>query len=136
KSDKLRHHFLPQHHLRLFCKGRPFIHVASRDGARIVKYASIRGQCARHKFYGDKDVEKWLESMESRHAAVFRAVRDLAWDARKEPLSSSEIYQLQEAILLQRYRTPRAARIGAVPTDKVMLRGYAEYLKCQPKSAE
>ncbi len=118
-SQKLNHHFVPQYHFRLFTGGKRYIHLASRDGARFVSCASIKGQCARHKFYGNERVENWLSNLESRHAAVYRAVIDIAWNARTTPLSHEENHQLREAILLQRCRTPRNARIYASSIDQM-----------------
>lgn len=135
-SQKLNHHFVPQYHFRLFTGGKRYIHLASRDGSRFVRFASVKGQCARHKFYGDERVEDWLNNLESRHAAVYRAVMDIAWNARTTPLSDEEDYHLREAILLQRSRTPRNARFHASSTDQMMLYTYCEYLKALPTTPE
>jgi hypothetical protein len=62
-SQKLNHHFVPQYHFRLFTGGKRYIHLASRDGSRFVRFASVKGQCARHKFYGDARVEAWLGNL-------------------------------------------------------------------------
>ena len=134
-SRKLNHHFVPQYHFRVFSGGKRYIHLASRDGSRFVRFASVKGQCARHKFYGDEKVEDWLGSLESRHAAVCRAVLDLAWGRRSSALSPEEDHALREAILLQRARTPRAARVHGSSMDQMMLYAYREYLKALPPSA-
>jgi len=135
-SQKLSHHFVPQYHFRLFMDGKPYIHLAARDGSRFINFASIRGQCARHKFYGDKRIENWLGNLEDRHAPVFRAVADIAWNKRTKTLSDEEDHHLREAILLQRSRTPRNARIQASSTDQMMLYAYCEYLKALPATSE
>jgi hypothetical protein len=131
-SQKLNHHFVPQYHLRLFAGGKRYIHLASRDGSRFVRFASVKGQCARHKFYGDERVEDWLANLESRHAAIYRAVLDIAWTGLTTPLSDEEDSHLREAILLQHSRTPRHAHVQASATEQLMLYTYCEYLKALP----
>jgi hypothetical protein len=135
-SQKLHHHFVPQYHFRLFAGGKRYIHLASRDISRFVRFASVKGQCARHKFYGNERVEDWLSNIESRHAAIYRAVIDIAWDGRTTTLSNEEDNYLREAILLQHSRTPRHARVLASATDQMMLHTYCEYLKALPTTPE
>lgn len=135
-SQKLNHHYVPQYHFRLFTGGKRYVHLASRDGSRFVRFASVKSQCARHKFYGDERVEDWLSNLESRHAAIYRAVVDIAWNARTATLSDEEDYHLREAILLQRTRTPRNARVHASSTDQMMLHTYCEYVKALPTTPE
>ena len=115
--------------------GQRYVHLAARDGSRLVRHAAIRGQCVRHKFYGDTRIEDWLGGLEDRHAPVFRAVLDIAWNGRAA-LSDKEDYYLREAVLLQRNRTPRNAQIQASSLDQMMLYAYLEHLKglsCDPK---
>ncbi len=131
-SQKLNHHFVPQHHFRLFTGGKRYIHLASRDGSRFIRFASIKGQCARHKFYANERVENWLANLESRHAAVYRAVLDIAWNARTTKLSEEEDHRLREAVLLQRSRTPRHAHLQASAMDQMMLHTYSDHLQALP----
>ena len=135
-SHKLNHHFVPQYHFRLFTGGKQYIHLASRDGSRFVCFASVKGQCARHKFYGDERVENWLSNLESRHTDAYRAVINIAWNGRTTTLSDEEDHHLREAILLQRSRTPRNARVHASSTDQMMLYTCCEYLKTLPVTPE
>jgi hypothetical protein len=41
-SQKLNHHFVPQYHFRLFAGGKRYIHLASRDVSRFVRFASVK----------------------------------------------------------------------------------------------
>ena len=134
-GQKQNNHFVPQHHFRLFTGGKRYINVASRDASRFARHASIRHQCARHKFYGNQQVEEWLAELESRHAVVYRAVIDIAWNTRTTPLSDEENQSLREAILLQRIRTPRSARVMASSMEQMMLYGYCEHLKTLPTTS-
>jgi hypothetical protein len=61
---------------------------------------------------------------------------DIAWNARTKTLSAEEDHHLREAILLQRSRTPRNARLHASSTDQMMLYTYCEYLKALPATPE
>lgn len=131
-SQKRNHHFVPQYHFRLFTDGKPYIHVASRDGSRVIHFASVKGQCARHKFYGNEWVENWLSKLESYHASVYRAIINIAWNAQTTVLSKEEGSHLREAILIQHSRTPRNARLHASLMDQMLLHTYWEYLKTLP----
>ena len=135
-GQKQNNHFVPQHHFRLFTGGKRYINVASRDASRFAHSASIRHQCARHKFYGNQQVEEWLAELESRHAAAYRAVIDIAWNTRTTPFSDEENHSLREAILLQRIRTPRSASVVASSMDQMMLYVYCEYLKTLPATSK
>ena len=67
---------------------------------------------------------------------VYRAILSIAWNPRATTLSDDEDYLLREAILLQRARTPRTARIHASTTDQMMLYAYSEYLGGMPATKE
>ena len=103
-----------------------------RDGSCLIHGASIKGQCARHKFYGSTQVEDWLGKLESKHAAVYRAIVDIAWNKRSTLLSDDENLFLREAIILQRVRTPRHAHTVNSMTNDMLLHVYTEYLKSIP----
>ena len=134
-GQKQNNHFVPQHHFRRFTGGKRYINVASRDASRFAHGAGIRHQCARHKFYGNQQVEEWLAELESRHAAVYRAVIDIARSKRTTPLSDDENHCLLEAILLQRIRTPRSAHGMASLMNQMMLYAYCKHLKSLPTTS-
>jgi|GEM_PF-1657732 len=135
-SNKLNHHFVPQYHLRLFTNGERFVHLASRDGQRWIRQASIKGQCARHKYYGTEEVEDWLGALEADHATAYRQAISVAWDETAKPLPAEQDFALREACLLQRARTPRSARTLAAVMDQMLLHTYREHLNAQPDSPE
>jgi hypothetical protein len=134
--EKLNHHFVPQFHFRLFSGGKPYIHVSSRDGSWLACFASIKGQCARHKYYGDQGLEDWLSKREHQYCKVYREVINIAWNGRTEILTQSEDEILREAIVVQRVRTPRHVRSISSGTDQMVLSAYYEYLKESPPSPE
>jgi hypothetical protein len=135
-GEKLNQHWVPQHHLRLFSDGERYIHLVSRDGSRLVERASVKGQCARPRFYGDIATERRLSDLENRHAVAYRRVVKIARGDRGEPLRTAEERTIREALLLQKARTPRNAQMHADAGDQAILYAYHEYLRTQPHSAK
>lgn len=128
-SDKLNQHWVPQFHLKLFSNGNRYIHLALRDGSRVAFKTSIKDQCARHLFYGNRKIEDWLSTLESGHATAYRAVLQIA--DSPSPLNSlrkSDDIQLRQALLVQRARTPRHAQVSGNSMDQAALHTYREYL--------
>lgn len=128
-SDKLNQHWVPQFHLKLFSNGNRYIHLALRDGTRVAFKTSIKDQCARHLFYGNKKIEDWLSTLESGHAAAYRAVLQIADSpSLLNFLRKSDDIQLRQALLVQRARTPRHAQVSGNSMDQAALHTYREYL--------
>lgn len=126
-------HWVPQHHMRLFAGSRRRIGLATRKGGLTVPDASIRHQCARHMFYGDKAIEAALGRLECQHAIAYRAALRHAWDSGP-PLSPMQLYQLREALVLQHGRTPSQVAVSAASMDQMQLHLYAEHLRAKAKS--
>lgn len=126
-------HWVPQHHMRLFAGNSRRIGLVARGGLEPVPSASIRHQCARHMLYGDKHVEAVLGRFETRHALAYRAALLHAWESGPA-LSALQHYQLREALILQRQRTPATAKIAAASSDQMYLNMYAAYLRTRPRS--
>lgn len=135
-GQKLNNHFVPQFLFRRLTEGKRYIHLVSRDGARVVHYASIRGQCARHKFYGSEIIEDWISRLEGHHSAAFCHVHDFAWDSKGYLLSARDHYHLREAVMLQHARTPRKAHMLSTATDQMILYSYRKYLTALPQTPE
>jgi hypothetical protein len=135
-SGRINHHWLPQHHLRLFAGGRPFINLVSRDGNLVVAGAGVRGQCARRRLYRDDRLEESLGVLETRQAPVYRSVAAIASGERNEGLRTREERVLREAMLVQRARTPRNAHVQATSMDAAILSTYADHLEYQTPTAQ
>jgi hypothetical protein len=135
-SEKLNHHFVPQFHLRLFTGGKKYIHLASRDGSRLALFASIKGQCARHRYYGNLGMEEWLGKREHEYAEIFRRILGIAWNGCTALLSKEEENTLREALVIQRVRTPRHVDNICSGIDQVILSTYLEHLKESPETPE
>lgn len=127
---------MPQFHLRLFTGGKPYIHVAARDGSCLACFAAIKGQCARRRYYGDLGMEEWLSKREYRYAKVYREIINIAWNGSTKFLSQEENALIREAIVMQRVRTPRHISNICSGIDQMILSTYYEHLKESPTTPE
>lgn len=133
-SNKLNHHFVPQYFFRQFNGERRYIHLFTLKQAQVIPFAPIRGQCARHKFYGTTEIEDWFSDLEGHHARVLSKLRRYAWDASAPALTQAEIIVLLQAILFQRARTPRACAVLSSGTDDMLLYAYRQNIVTSPSS--
>lgn len=67
--------------------------------------APIKGQCAKHRFYGGNEIESLFCSLESRHSATIRAALDAIWIEGHSSFTPLGMARLMEAIMFQRSRT-------------------------------
>jgi len=128
-SEKLLHHFVPRYYFRLFNGGKRFIHLLRRANGSVVRFASVRGQCARRKFYGSTAIENSLADLEGHHATVLSAITQFARTGRALSLSVEGFNILSQAILLQRSRTPRALNVLVSGGKDLLLHVFHEYVK-------
>jgi hypothetical protein len=131
-ASKLNHHFVPQFLFRFFSAGDRRIHLVTKNPHRLIFDASVRCQCARHKFYGTQEVEDWLAELEGRHAAAFRAILREAWDKSPIGLSDFEKYCLLEGLMLQRARVPRTAANLNYGSEQTVLYLFREHVRKSP----
>jgi hypothetical protein len=128
-GEKLNHHFVPQYLFRLFSGGERRIHlVIKKPHQKLIFDASIKGQCARHKFYGTDEVEDFLANLDGRHAAAYRAVLREVWGNSPTGLSDDEAYCLLEAVMLQRARVPAKAENLGHGSERAALYLFREHL--------
>lgn len=101
-------HFVPRCYLRHFSKDSEgksicLLHIKSR---RLVRVASIKGQCARPYLYGnDLQIEKALQKIEGEYASVFNNVA-----ARPKTPCSEDLKKLRNFMVLQTARTEAAIK--------------------------
>lgn len=69
-ASKLNHHFVPKYLFRLFSGGEDYVHLVLKASSKVVFRASIRHQCAHHKFYGTDEIEDYLSMLDGRHATA------------------------------------------------------------------
>lgn len=131
-ASKLNHHFVPQYLFRFFSAGDRRIHLVTRNPYRLIFDASVKGQCARHKFYGTQEVEDYLAVLECRHAAAFRALLRATWDEPATHLSDSELRSLLEGLMLQRARVPRKVATMSHSMELSVLHMFRDFVKASP----
>ena len=131
-GSKLNHHFVPQYLFRLFSGGERYIHLVTKPTLRIILGASIKGQCARPKFYRTEELEDELAKLDACHAAAYRAVCREAWSSSRIGLNEADIAGLYGGLMLQRARTPRTATQMADGSDRLILYAFREYVKSLP----
>ncbi len=108
-TDHVNQHFVPRFYFKLFTWGGRRIHILLKKESRIITNASIKGQCARHKFYGTSEIESLFSKLEIRHSIAIKKMLELAWPESSTPLNireiASDISSISEAVLFQRART-------------------------------
>lgn len=125
-------HFVPQFYFKMFSGGDRRIHLLHKKDERIVLHASIKKQCARHKFYGSDDIEEALCRLEGQQSAALREIRDLAWSPTPIPLEPHHLARVWEAVMLQRARTELEIEKSTPAHEGLLLTMFTEYLKCAP----
>jgi hypothetical protein len=128
-ADRANQHFVPQFYFKLFTHGERRIHVLLKRSDRIVFNASIKGQCAGHKFYGPKNLESANSEIEARHSAAIRRMIELAWGKTPEPLAPEHLAWLWEAVLFQRARTPLEREKKSPAMEALYLEVFKEHLR-------
>jgi len=94
-------HYVPQFYFRHFSGGGDAICVLLTRSGKIISPASIKHQCARHNFYGSKELEGELSKLEGRHAQALRAVIDVAWVKDAKQPNEEEFWWFFEAVLFK-----------------------------------
>ncbi len=104
-ADRANQHFVPQFFFKMFNGNRRYIHVLMRTNGAVHLNAPIKGQCARHNFYGSQEIESFFSTLEGRSAKAFRHVVDFAWNPERI-LDDTTVFDLLPAVLLE----PRSDR--------------------------
>ena len=130
-------HFVPQFYFKLFTWGDRRIHALLKKENRIIINASIKGQCARHKFYYNREIESLLSKLEIRHNIAIRKMLELAWSESSAPLSipeiASDISVIWEAVLFQRARTYLQIKKESPAMESMLLEAFKNYIEYAPK---
>lgn len=126
------HHFVPQYYFRHFSQGRPYVHLLLRDSGQLVFQASIKGQCAHRNFYGHREVEEVLADLEGRHARATRKAVSHAWGSERAAVDEQMLFELLQALLLQRARTDHEVEKKAPAYEAQVLEMFKEHLRVAP----
>ena len=134
-ANKANQHFVPKFFFKLFNGRERYIHLATKQDTKIVKFASIRHQCARHKYYGSKEFEDFLETYDGRHSlALNRLICDLHAPG-DVPIAFDQMQSLCEFLSLQRARVPRAAEKLAAMNRQLTLGFLGDIIRTSPRTA-
>jgi hypothetical protein len=123
---------VPKFYFRLFTRGDRRIHLLHKKDERILLNASIKGQCARHRFYGPEEVEALFIPLEDQQSVALRQIRDLAWSPAPALLEPHHLARVWEAVLLQRARTELEIEKRSAAREALFLEMFTEYLKRKP----
>lgn len=100
---------MPQFYFRLFNERQKYIHLATKNTSRVITHASVRKQCARHKYYGSTEFEDFLGSLDGKHGRALNILATAARGCDSFGFSDENRRHVLEFIMLQRSRVPRAA---------------------------
>lgn len=131
-SNGLNQHFVPKFYFRLFTRGEKWIHLLRKGEDRISLEAPIKGECARHKFYGDPKIEHLFSKVEGQHSTVLRHLRDFAWQS-SPPIRPADLARLHEAVLFQRSRTELEVEKNWPATQAFLLETFKEFVRRDPR---
>ena len=123
------HHFVPQYYFRLFTGGAKHVCAYLTQHDRIVPRAPIRGQCARHKFYGNQAIESTFSHLEGEHASCLRVLIQASTTGDASAFSDADFVRLIQAIAFQRWRTELEAEKEFPAYESWLLAGFTEHLR-------
>ena len=98
--------------------------------------ASIKGQCARRRFYCNREIESLLSKLEIRHSIAIRKMLELAWSESSAPPNipkiASDISVIWEAVLFQRARTNLQIKKESPAMESMYLTAFEHYIEYAP----
>lgn len=131
-GEKDNQHFVPKFYFRFFSEGEERIHLFYPRKNLLIKNAPIKGQCARHRMYGDNGIEDILCEIEGRHRTALKGLIDYAWRDGPSPLTPERFVDVMQAVQFQRRRTQREAERIASNSNSLTTLAFTHWLKHQP----
>ncbi|MBZ9774383.1 DUF4238 domain-containing protein [Mesorhizobium sp. CO1-1-8] len=107
-AQNKNHHFVPKCHFKPFSLNEEglCVHAYHAPSGKVIKNASISGQCSKNYFYGeDNKLETALQGMEGLHATAIRNIQ-----SRNGKSKDDELFSFLRFTLLQHLRTEQAMR--------------------------
>jgi hypothetical protein len=137
-AENANQHYVPQYYFKLFNGGKRQICLLFTKDGRVVPYAPIKGQCARHKFYGNAEIERQLSQLEGMHAATLRAMVETATTGDPMKWSQDQVMGLLQAVVFQRARTMLEVEKESPAHESMFLHLFKAHLKGKnrPEGAE
>ena len=128
-QDYFNQHYVPQYYFRLFTEGQKFIHMLFKKESRIILNASIKKQCAKNYFYGNRKIEEMFSGSEAFHSMTNRSLLQIAWDEFSGPIDidaiAPDFSRIWEVVTFQRARTMLQLKKETPAMEALML----EYFK-------
>jgi Protein of unknown function (DUF4238) len=132
-AERANQHFVPRFYFRMFTGGTDCIHVLLTKTSRLVFNAPIKGQCARHRFYGPDRIEAALCELEGRCSVALKKMRDWVSPGSMVTITPADYATVLTAVLLQRSRTELEVNKQAPAAEALRLELFKEYLKHAPE---
>lgn len=122
-ASKKNQHFLPQYFFKYFSSNKKTINLILRKTGKIIKNASIKGQCSKNNFYGEEKIENLFSKIEGDHSRILRRVlalksfqdfkdykNDYNQSIQNDIKINPDILTLFQIVLFQRSRTEYEAK--------------------------
>ncbi|PQO28132.1 DUF4238 domain-containing protein [Blastopirellula marina] len=122
------HHFVPQYYFRLFTGGQRHICAYLTQHKCVIPRAPIKGQCARHKFYGSAEIENHFSLLEGLHASALQTLVKAAENDNIHEFTWEHFPWLLQAIVFQRARTMLEVEKTFPVLEGMMLKMFKEHL--------
>ena len=104
-TEQANHHFVPKFYFRNFSEDGARIHLLLRPTGQVILKAPIKGQCAKHRFYGATETERLISGLEGEFSSAIRDAIQTAWCQQDSRLSEDCVFKLRQATVFQRHRT-------------------------------
>lgn len=114
-SNRKEHHFVPRFYLKQFSENRKSINLFNIQHGKLIRRASIKGQCAHPHFYGpDSKIEDALGLVENKVSGIIRKI----FEKERLPLTDAvDMIDLLGFVGLQRGRGQAAAQTNDEQSD-------------------
>lgn len=140
-ANKKNQHFLPQYFFKNFSTNKKTINVILRRSGKIIKKASIKGQCSKSYFYGAEEIEDLFSIIEGDHSQVLKKIIQIdSLDSLQKYINNfdpiehgdiainPEMLALFQIILFQRSRTEFAAKQTSTLFSKMVKEIFISHL--------
>lgn len=94
----------------------------------MIPHAAIKGQCARHKFYGSAEIENLFSRLEGLHASCLQALVRAGNSGDINEFSFDHFPWLMQAIVFQRARTMLEVEKTFPAVEAMILKMFKEHL--------
>ena len=146
-ANKKNQHFLPQYFFKNFSSNKKTINLIIRGSGKVIKNASIKGQCSKSYFYGTEEIEDLFSIIEGNDSQVLKKIIQIDslenlqkyinnYDSIKHSniAINPEMLALFQIILFQRSRTEFAAKQTSTIFSKMIKEIFISYLKAKEET--